>query len=184
MRKVVLALFLLSLLQACAIWSKTDGSRVSGPDNAYSVELPANWARFALLQDRILITRDGLNLQTIEVMRLAHDKAFPKIKKQWDAKMLPFELAELIVAEFKTAAEQRTVNVALNEPAQIGGSIPGVHLRLNFKNDKGLQYQRDAYAFADAKGVYLLAFQAPTLHYFPRDQKVFESVVQSFRRGS
>lgn len=182
MKKFAVALFLIGLLQACSLWTKTDGSRVSGPDNAYSVELPANWVRFAPAQDRILITRDGLRLQTIEITRLAHDKAFPKIKKQWDAKMLPFELAELVIAEFKTASDQRTVNVAVNEPAKIGGSIPGVHLRLNFKNEKGLQYERDAYAFADAKGVYLLALQAPTLHFFPRDLKTFENVVQSFRQ--
>lgn len=181
MKKLIWAVVVASLLQACAMWTKTDASRVAGPDNAYSVELPANWVRLALAQDRILISRDGFGLQSIEVRRAAHDKAFPTIKKQWDAKMLPFELAELVVAEFKAQSEQRNVNVTLNEPAKIGGSIPAVHLRLNYKNEKGLQLERDVYVYADAKGIYTLAYEAPGLHYFPRDQKVFEAVVNSFR---
>lgn len=183
MKKLILAWVVASLLQACAVWTKTDGSRVAGPDNAYSVELPANWVRFAAMQDRILLTRDGFGLQTIEVRRAAHDKAFPTIKKQWDANMLPFELAELVVAEFKAQGERHAASVMLNEPAKIGGSIPGVHLRLHYKNDKGLQIERDIYAYADAKGIYTLAYEAPSLHYFARDQKLFEAVVGSFRPG-
>lgn len=183
MKKLILALVIALLVQACAVFTKTDGSRVMGPDNAYSVQLPANWVQFSAMQDRVLISRDGFGLQSIEVRRAAHDKAFPTIKKQWNEKMLPFELAELMIAEFKAQGEQRNVNVTLNEPARIGGSIPGVHLRLNYKNEKGLQIERDVYVFADAKGVYTLAYEAPGLHYFPRDQKIFESVVGSFRLG-
>lgn len=179
--KKMLMLVALFALSACAMWERIEKPQTIGPDGSYSVELPVGWVRAMYANDRILVTRDGLGLQHIAVIRQPIDKAFPRIKKSAAENLLPSELAELQIAEMKTEAEQfSSINVIENAPATIFGR-PGFRLHVSFKNERGLVFDRHICGFSDKKGYYLLIYQAPRLHYFDKHKIEFERVVNSFR---
>lgn len=184
MKKLFRCLLVITLILSivgCAIWTRIEKTEtVSGPDNAYSVELPEGWVRASIVQDRILITRDGPRIQFIEIVNLAHDKAFPTLKKTSTGDMLPTEIAELYVAELKSQEGMGGLTVMENNPADIGGH-PGFRLNLRFKTVRGLEYGRSVHGYADTSGVYLLSYQAPMLRYFNQGVTTFEQTVKTFK---
>lgn len=178
-RLMILALAL--SLAGCATWARVEKAQTAAPDNTYTVELPVGWVRLVLVQDRIQITRDGPLLNVIAITRLAGDKAFQKTKKTAQDNMLPSELAELQIAEMKSAGEPlANMSVLENEPAMISGK-PGYRLRVQFRNRQGLDFEQLVYGLADGKNYYVMLYQAPSLHYFQKSRPDFDRVVASFK---
>jgi hypothetical protein len=177
-----LAVLALLVLAGCeGTWQRLESARVTGPENAFAIDLPVGWVRANQVADRVLVTRDGPGLEFISVQRLAKDKAFPKQKKSASEDLLPAELAELQIAELKTQSDQMAaLNLIENAPAAIGGS-PGFKLHIRFRNLRGLPIEQMLYGFADKKGYYLLVYQAPGLYYFDKYKADFENAVLSFK---
>ena len=44
-----------------------------------------------------------------------------------------------------------------------------------------MRYERLIRGFGNQTGVFLLDYQAPTLHFFERDRAVFDQLIDSFR---
>lgn len=174
------ALAMLLTLSGCATWERVEQARADAPDKSYQVTLPQGWVRFMQDTDGIAVTRDGFALNRIHIRRHALDKAFPRLKKPASADLLPSELAELQIAETKTAAGETVVSVRDNAPALVDGR-PGYRLRLQYRNDRGLVFDRVIYGLVTPKGYYTLTFNAPALHYAARDLPAFEQVVASFK---
>jgi hypothetical protein len=174
-------LLIAALLGGCATtFQVVDKAEMAGPDKSYTVQLPLNWIRLATLDDRVLVTRDGFGLQHVSITRRAAKEAFPKTKKGADEKLLPSELAELQVAELKSASEQMAnLVVAENIPAAVGGKN-GFRLHLRFKNERGLDFEQIHYGVACKGYYYLISYQAPRLYYFEKYRADFERTAASF----
>lgn len=181
-RRLACLFLVVSLLSGCATssWVKLEESRVTDPEKTFTVNMPVGWMRAPALRSDVLVTRDGVGVQFIKVAKRTHKMAFPRIKKESKADMLPNELAELIIAEIKSGQEMSAVEVISNQPTGIGQKT-GVRLHLQMKNKEGLRYQMVVYALVDKGGVYEITYRAPVLHYFNRDLPTFEGAVQSFR---
>lgn len=180
MKKIISILLLSVFLAGCALWTKVETSQVAADDNSFTVDLPVGWMRAGFVRDGIRITRDGMGLENIGIAKYAYDKAFKKIEKKITDGMLPSEISELAIAEIKTVSGLTNLVVVDNKPVTIEGS-PGFRLHLNFKTERGLQYERVIYGFTHDKALYVMDYQAPSLHYFPQHIKTFERVVDSFR---
>lgn len=168
------------LVTGCAPWVKVENPLVKGPGNAFEVKLPVGWMRAQVVSNRVFITRDGAGIQFIEIMKRAHEKAFPRIKEKTRTDMLPSEVAEFVVAEIKSNEGLSGLKVLTNVPATVAQKT-GFRLHLQMSTESALRYEIVVYGFVDESGFYQLAFQAPTLYYFQRDLLVFERVVKSFR---
>lgn len=169
------------LVAGCAAWVRVEQPLAESPDKSFTVELPVGWMRQNnLMFNGIAVTRDGFGLQSITAMKLAHDKAFPTIKKISNAEMLPTELAELALAELKTQDDLSNLEVISKKPAQIADR-DAFRLHVRTKNKRGLAVDRVIYGFADKNGFYLLDFEAPRLHYFERDLPAFEKTAKSMK---
>lgn len=179
-RITVLVLTLALTLAGCAVWQRVDTPRAEAPDKSYSVDLPVGWVRLMLNTDGLEVTRDGLALNRIQVRRVDLAKAFPTLKKAANADMLPSELAELQIAEFKSADQETVISVHENAPAMVGGQ-PGYRLHLQYRNPRGLGMDRIVQGCATAKGYFTLSYEAPGLHYWQRDLPAFEKAAASFR---
>lgn len=179
----LVVVILLLTLWGCASWQRVDQSRTEAPDKSYRVDLPLGWVRFVQESDAIVVTRDGLPLNRIRIVRRDLAKAFPLLKKAAQPDMLPSELAELQIAEAKTAEKDSVVIVRDNAPALIDGQV-GFRLHLQQKNERGLVIDQVIYGLATARGYFSLSFSAPALHYTARDLPVFEQMVASFRLSS
>ncbi len=160
-------------------WTRVDKPLARDPGKTFQVDLPKGWMRAQIFRDRLVVTRDGLGLNAIEVRRIDHKNAFSRIKKSSRADMLPSELAELELADTKKEDPiTATAEVVNNRPATIAGHA-GYRLALRFRNQDGLRIERVIYGFADKRGYFTLSYQAPQLYYFPRDLQTFEQVVAS-----
>ena len=179
--KSLFTLVLVLWLSGCAVWTYHPQSEaLADPSGRFSIQVPAGWVRNNLASDQILITRDGPHTQQIALARHDFDKAFPKLKKTVDAKTLPTELAELTIAEMKNHDFMANLRVIDNQPARIGPLV-GFRLHVRFKTQAGLTVDRLTYGAVGDKGVFMLSYTAPRLHYFERDLPVFERVVGSFK---
>ncbi len=170
-----------ALVGGCATFEVVDKGEVTGPDKSYTVQLPLNWMRLTSATQQIVVTRDGFGLQYVALRRVAAKDAFAKVKKSADEKMLPSELADLQVAELKSANEQlANLVVKENAPSTVGGK-GGFRLHVEFKNERGLDFDQVHYAVLYKGYYYLLSFQAPRLYYFAKYLPDFERTAASFK---
>ncbi len=129
--------------------------------------------------DRIALTRDGFPLQDMDFIRFDAKYAMPHLRKPYTSNMLPSEVADLWIADLKKSG-MSALKVHGNEPATIGGNA-GFKLHLSHKNARGLQIERLVYGFGHKSGVYILSYEAPSIHYFPEHRNTFIETVNSFR---
>lgn len=179
-RGMILGLVL--ALSACAgAWVRIDepGKRYVGKH--FVAELPVGWVRY-VETGTVLVSRDGPDVQRILIHFAPHTQAFSDLNKTTSQHTLPSELAELVIAELKASdpAGMPSLHVVRNAPLEIAG-YNGFSLHLSYVTPAGLAYETLIDGFADAKGVYVLYYRAPSLHFFERDRTAFEAVVDSFR---
>jgi hypothetical protein len=173
--------FLTVVLAGCAAWARVDKAETEGPDNAFTVNLPVGWVKRTMPSNEIFVTRDGPGLEAIIITRRELDKAFPKTKQKAADGMLASELAELQVAEMKSQGEMMAaMDVLENTPADISGQ-PAYRIKVQFRNDRGLRFEKDVIGFVYKRYYYTLAFQAPVLHYADKYRGEFEQVAGSLK---
>jgi hypothetical protein len=169
------------LVGGCATtFEVVDKPELVGPGKSYTVQLPVKWVKLATFDESVVVTRDGFGLQHVSISRRPAKDAFPKTKKAADEKLLPSELAELQIAELKSSGEQMaTLAVAENAPAAVGGKS-GFRLHLQFRSERGLDFEQIHYGVAYKGYYYLISFQAPRLYYFDKYRPDFERTAASF----
>ena len=180
-----------------ATWARVEPDTRVVKNDYYSVTAPVGWMRLegsvttslsvkrgnsqiSVPAQRLTLTRDGLNLDRIEVTYLASANAFPHINKELKASMLPPEIAQSYIADIKAAGGLENLKVVSNKPRVIAGE-PGFEVLVEYYTPRGLKFQRLTYGFASNSGMYLLWFEAPSIHYFGTYQEVFNRVVTSFK---
>lgn len=163
-------------------WSTaTDSSVYVDPEGGYSVQLPTGWQWVKYnAKTPLLATRDGPDLQAIRVYFRQHKDAFPNIEKNSSPDMMPGDLAELFVADLREERGIGTIELVENAPADINGRS-GFRLELAWRNEDGLRYQAVVYGCAAPRGLYVLVYNAPVLHYYEQHVVEFEESVRTFR---
>jgi hypothetical protein len=172
----------LLLLAGCATtWVKVDDAGKYYKGEHYSATLPPGWLQLES-DDALVLSKDGILLQYISILHRDHEKAFEELEKDSSTSMLPSELAELTIAEFKAAQDEGlpSLEILKNSPVEIAGHTGfGIHLR--YKTEAGLRMDMLLSGFVDDSGFYLLKYSAPTLHYFERDRLTYESLTESLQ---
>ena len=163
-------------------WSTaTAGSTYTDPDGGYPVNVPEGWQWVKYnTKTPLLATRDGPDLQAMRVYFRRHKDAFPNIEKESGPDMMPGDLAELFVADLREERGIGTIDLVENAPADVSG-LSGFRVELVWRNEGGLRYQAIVYGCATPRGLYVLAYNAPVLHYYERHVTDFEQSVQTFR---
>jgi hypothetical protein len=180
--RTTLIVLLILLLAGCVeTWTRIDDNAVQYKDEHYRVRLPAGWLRIKS-DDSLILSRDGILVQFISIQFKAHAKAFEKIKKKSSPSMLPSELAQLSIAEFKASQDDSlpSLKVIANSPREMAG-IVGFDVQLRYKTDTGLRMGMLMRGLVNDKGYYLVKYNAPMLHYFERDRAVYERLTESLR---
>ncbi|MGE5453500.1 MAG: hypothetical protein ACM3VZ_16845 [Acidobacteriota bacterium] len=174
-----------------------------GPARAYTAALPEDWKRAPTDSDVLLITRDGLFLQQISVVRHSLSEAFPD--KKISADTPPQELALL---QYKRLREEEPdlVQVQKAETKGVLGLFPvnnakplaGTTERVAIKplkvdgrdafmletrsyNSWGLEYRSQAIGFVHEGDYWLVRYLAPKLHYAQRDQATFDDFLSKMK---
>jgi hypothetical protein len=145
-----------------------------------SLTLPPEWMQLNFVEDGLVATRDGFNLQTISVRRIDADKPLPNTKKLVRKGMRPNELAEVLVDDLRASGKANGMKVLDTRPVVIGGT-PGFRTTVAFKDGWGLRIKAViAGALVDDR-VFRIAYTAPARHYFDQDLATFDAALGSVR---
>jgi hypothetical protein len=180
MTRILIAGLLLLAVAACTPWARVDSAGRQETKGDYALQLPVGWVKRTTGSDDFFVTRDGPALNAITVNRRPHDQKLPGTKRETSAAMLPHEMGELIIAEWKSNGATAHLEVLSNTPATLGGK-PGVRVYVRWKNERGLPVERLIYALVDQKGRFTLQYEAPGIVYFQRGLPDFEAMVKSVR---
>lgn len=179
--RALVAACLLVSLAACAPWARIDpGGRLETRADDYSVELPVGWVKQTGGPNDLFITRDGPALNFIIVARQPHSRKLPQTKRETRADLLPHELAELVIAEWKGTEATANLEVVSSAPLLLDGR-PAVRVHGRYKNERGLPIDRVIVVLADARGRLTLFYEAPAIVYFQRGLPDFDTMVTSLR---
>lgn len=178
-RLILLALILASLEPGCAAWTLTGGKYVSERDK-YEVELPNGWRRPTAMWDALRLTRDGEALQVVKIHRVHIDKDAPHTKRKFMLGMLPQEVAEVVIDDFRSNPNIGDHQVIENVPAKVGGH-PGFRMVYTHQTKKGLKRKGAYYGVLVNDWYYYLVFEAPARYYFSKDHQTFERLKETFK---
>jgi len=169
------------LLSGCAAtWSRITLPEMKGPGNRYTVKVPSDWIHAAFIQQGICISKDGPNLNWIDVRHVGKKTAFNTIGAEIKDTQLVTEVAEYYLAHFKKTHPDGAVNLIALSPARISGRS-GFRMRLETRDNRGMIDDYLIYGVTDDDYFYRLLYRAPRLHYFERDLAVYEALVASFQ---
>jgi hypothetical protein len=128
----------------------------------------------------LLITRDGVLLQNIQIVRLNTEEPLKHTKKKFSKGMLPQEVAEIILDNIASNQEVLNFELIENSPIRISG-VSGFKVVYTYKNMDGLKLKSIYYGFVVENWFYGLNYNAPQRYYFDKDVKTFEKVLESFK---
>lgn len=171
-------LIFLALGAGCAPWTQVGGLYKNESHN-FSVELPQGWMKWNQ-GEHLLVTRDGILLQHIQIMRLKLEEPLKHTKKKFSKGMLPQEAAEIILDDIASNPNHLNVEVIENVPVTMSG-MPGFKATYTYKNKDDLKLKGRFCGFIVGDWFYGVNYNAPQRYYFDKDLHTFEKVVESFR---
>lgn len=172
-------LLLLTLLIGCmGPWLKVDGPYQDGLGR-FAVEPPRGWMRQNTYQ-HLLVTRDGILLQTITIKRFGIDIDFKYTKKKLSKEMLPMEAAEIVIDDIRSNPALLNFELLENSPRTMDGK-QGLKLLFTFKNRDGLKFKNLYCGLLFGDGYYVIRYMAPERYYYDKDIRQFEAVLSSFK---
>ena len=176
MKKVLLLIVAMFLLNGCAPWIRTGGPFTAAEENVAMV-LPDGWMRLNT-GDYFLITRDGVDLQYILAEKIGVHDTLNHTKKRFRKGMLPLEAAEVILDNISSGDKVHGLEIKENKPAKIDGR-PGFRAVYTYKTNDGLKMKGVIYGLMLGEWYYGINYTAPQRYYFDRDLKTFERVLAS-----
>ena len=166
-------------LNGCTLWVPVGGHYVS-TDHAFEVELPSGWRRANSTREGLIVTRDGLPLQIIRIVREPFDKELPFTQRKLEKTMLPQEIAEIIIDNIGSNQNISNFQVSANQPTTVGG-YAGFKIAFSYQTKENLKKQGVYYGVLVDQWYYRLLLEAPSRHYFPRDQTILERIKETFK---
>ena len=176
MKKILLIVLMLAM--GCAPWVQVGGLYKTESHN-YSVDLPQGWMRWNQGDD-LLITRDGVLLQNIQIARLNIEEPLKHTKKKFSKGMLPQEMAEIVLDNIASNKDVLDFEMIENSPIRISENS-GFKAVYTHKNNDGLKIKSVYCGFIADKWFYGINYNAAQRYYFDKDIKTFENVLKSFK---
>ena len=178
-RSLLICLILVFFFGGCAPWMVVGGPYENTQHN-FKTEFPKGWRKFNLSRDDVLITKDGFSLQFIRISRNPIDEELQHTKKKFTTEMLPQEVSEIVIQNFRSNPDIINQELLLNDPATIGG-YPGFNIAVAFQTKDGLSKKSIIYGFLSGSSYYEIIYEAPERYYFSKDAADFEKVKDTFK---
>ena len=106
------------------------------------------------------------------------NKPLPRFSKT----MLPTDIVQLFEGSYRLAGDTALFEVGKVEPVTFAG-VPGVRFEYAFVQRDEVRRQGEATGAVIGGRLYLISFEAPSIHYFARDIARYRELVGSARVG-
>ncbi len=146
----------------------------------FALDLPDDWMMMNFVENGLVATRDGFNLQMIRVRKIKFGEDLPHTKKKVSKDMAPQDLAEVLLDDLRSDGTANAVKVLETRPVTIAGR-KGFRTAVAFKDGHGLRFKAVLCGVMAEGRAWQVTYVAPTRHYFDRDLSVFDSAVASLR---
>ena len=122
--KIRVAPRLAVLVAACALlpgcfqkttpWDPIGGRYDSGNwfGARFALDLPPDWMMMNFVEDGLVATRDGFNLQAVKVRKIKFGEDLPHTKKKVSKGMAPQELAEVLLDDLRSDGTANALKVS------------------------------------------------------------------------
>lgn len=157
---------------------KYDSGNWFGP--RISMPLPPDWMKRNFVEDGLVATRDGFNLQEIVVARVDLGKPLEHTKKMVAKGMRPNELAEVLLDDLRASGIAHGLRVLETRPATIGG-VPGFRTTVAFKDSWGLKMKAVLCGMIVEDRAFRIAYVAPARYYFDRDLATLDAALAGLK---
>jgi hypothetical protein len=178
-KSIPVYLLFLIILTGCATWVQVGGNYEANSHN-FKTELPDKWWRYNLDSKRVLITKDGLSLQWIAVSRSPVDEKLAFTQRNISKQMLPQEVAEVVIDNFRSNPQIYNLLIIENTPALLGG-YPGFKLVYQYQTDAGLTKKGVYYCSLVGDWRYKINYEAPARYYYAKEFSALQKVKASFK---
>jgi len=145
----------------------------------YTASIPKGWRKINTPK-YFMITKDGAFLQYMLIQERPLEKPFLYTKKKLKPGMLPQEVAGIVVDEISSDKNLISFNLMQNTPASIKGN-QGFKIIFAYKYLDGSSFKTLYYGFVREGLFYNLRYTAAKRHYFDKDVKTFDKLLDSFR---
>ena len=190
--KIRVAPRLAVLVAACALlpgcfrkttpWDPIGGRYDSGNwfGARFALDLPPDWMMMNFVEDGLVATRDGFNLQSVKVRKIKFGEDLPHTKKKISKGMAPQELAEVLLDDLRSDGTANALKVLETRPVTISGQ-KGFRTTVAFKDGYGLRYKAVLCGVMAEGRAWQITYAAPARYYFERDLATFDSALTSMR---
>jgi hypothetical protein len=181
-RRLVLMAIVVTVLGGCAVWSRIDAASVTqeGPGGKFRIQAPVGWVRLNAVSDSIVISRDGIPIQHIQITQQEEADFFKHTRVKLPPGVLPSDLAQMVLAELRSDKALQDMVVIEVAPHTVAG-VPGFKAHIRYRDDRGTRFDRIVLGAAKGREVVTLIYHALHTHYFSRDLPLFYAVADSFR---
>lgn len=146
----------------------------------FALDLPPDWMRANGVEDGLVATRDGFNLQTIKLWKLKFDDDLAHTKKKIAKGVTAQELAEVLLDDVRSDGSVHALKVLETRPVSLAGD-KGFRTTFSFKDGHGLRWKGVLCGVVVKDRPWQLSYVAPARHYFDRDLPVFDAALASLR---
>lgn len=178
-RKLLTAILVVALA-GCAVWTRIDTATQEGPGGKFRVQAPVGWVRFNAAHDALLITRDGIPIQHIQIVQQKDDDYFKQTKVKLAKNLAPSDLAQLVLAEMRSDKLLANLVVKQIVPYTVAGQ-PGFKVHFQYRDERGALFDRIVLGTTKDKELIVMVYHGLDTHYFARDLETFYSVAKSFQ---
>jgi len=184
-RALLLALLLVPFAAQAASWQAgVPGMRIGPSNGAFSFLPPAEW-NVATMDSSVVASRNGPLLDNLLVEWLAHGLPSKRLPRGSSPDTPLEDLAEDYVAGLQ-ALGYADIKLLATEPAEfLDRPAFRVHLTYRLPDQVGgALTELLATGIATAKGVLIVTFDAPILHYFGEYWPIAEASLQGLQLGA
>jgi len=178
--KSLCVLLVVAFLSGCATFKYVGDKDLAWKCRHFEATLPSGWTIYNAFGYYLYLTRDGLNLQGIQITHSKTNKELPNTKKKITEDMLLQEIAEVMIDEFELDQNYKNFEVASNRPVKLGGA-DAFRLEYSYSNDLFVKYSGITYGFVMKKKYYEVKYLATNQHYYQSGLKDFEAFIETFR---
>jgi hypothetical protein len=146
----------------------------------FALDLPSDWMMMNFVENGLIATRDGFNIQMVRVRKMKYGEELPHTKKKVTKDMAPADVAEVLLDNLRSDVSANALKVLETRPATIAGQ-KGFRTTVAFKNGHGLRYKAVLCGVLAEGRAWQISYVAPARHYFDRDLPAFDAALASMK---